>query len=177
MKYLLSVVVMFMGLLSLNPIQPSQCLPGREYIEMKVADRLAESFNISRSDAQLAVSLAYKFGGDTFPTPVDVLSVMAVESSFKPQAIHKIGPSVGLMQVNVKVHGKEVQHSSVTNVRTGVEILTQYRNRLKTNRQALLAYNLGPTGADKFCKKNPVTCQSAYTKKVEKAKDRILRLV
>jgi soluble lytic murein transglycosylase-like protein len=73
------------------------------------------------------------------------------------------------MQINVGVHGKAAKKSNKANVRTGIKLLEEYKGQYKTNRQALIAYNMGPRNAEKYCKSKP-DCQTDYSRKVEKVK-------
>ena len=81
-----------------------------------------------------------------FPSVEDVLSVIAVESSFSPQAKHK--GSYGLMQINKSAHRNKLNRKDIldleTNIKLGVQILQEYFLLTGKNPEGtLLAYNAG----------------------------------
>ncbi len=73
----------------------------------------------------------------SFPSKVDVLSVMAIESSFRYTAKSKSN-AYGLMQVKYrKTNGIQ------DNISAGVWLLKDYKKALKTEKAAIIAYNVG----------------------------------
>ena len=128
-------------------------------------DFIVQKFKRSEEEAAEIVLAAFRYGGVKFPTPVDILAVVGVESSFQSDAIHRIGPSVGLMQINAKAHKEDPENllDVQENIRKGVEILTQY-SRGRREEATLLAYNAGP--ANVSC----TACSSPYISKVKKLK-------
>lgn len=91
-----------------------------------------------------AKELAYK----DFPTELDILAIIMVESSFNPYAVNKeeskinpkrkLPPSRGLMQV------QNGSFDIYVNMRQGTALLREYYIKLKRNRKAAVkAYNIG----------------------------------
>jgi hypothetical protein len=86
-----------------------------------------------------------------------VLSLIAVESSFDPDAVSSVG-AVGLMQVMPKTAGYIARkaairsyhrpldlHNPTVNISVGVAYLSHLRERFAQSHRYLAAYNLGPT--------------------------------
>lgn len=86
--------------------------------------------------------------------PMLVLSLIDVESSFRPAAVSSKG-AVGLMQLmpgtaeEVAISSGVVWHPSLlvdpkTNIELGLRYVTRLRKQFKTPEQWLTAYNIGP---------------------------------
>lgn len=135
--------------------------------ERSLKEFIVDKFKRSEAEAFEIVKAAYRYGRSTFPTPLDVLAVIGVESSFDPKAVHPIGPSIGLMQINAKAHREEPKglENIAFNVQRGVEILTQY-SRGRTEEIALLAYNVGPA----YALNCEDVCSLTYVTKVRRMK-------
>lgn len=76
-----------------------------------------------------------------------VLSVMAIESGFNPQAVSSEG-AVGLMQVMPlwkKALGVKELSDPEVSIRAGTQILTRYQEKYRDLELAVTAYNRGPT--------------------------------
>lgn len=74
----------------------------------------------------------------TFPTALDVLAIISIESSFKVRAVGNAG-EIGVMQIAYKPSDFNLQ----TNIRDGVYLLRYYRKVLGSNEAAIHAYNIG----------------------------------
>jgi len=95
------------------------------------------------------VSAAYANQKPIFPRAHDILSIVGIESSFRPGAVSELrrDPARGLMQVRPAVWGLEPDplHDIETNIKTGSDILSQYFKKLRDREKALHAYNIGIT--------------------------------
>ncbi len=72
-----------------------------------------------------------------FPSKIDVLSIIAIESRFKTDATSNKGAK-GWMQIRYKKVANEYE-----NILAGIELLTTYRRLLGSERAAIQAYNVG----------------------------------
>lgn len=155
--------------------QVGNCINPVSRIHDPIAKAIADTWKINVEEAEELVKLAFLHAPITgFPTPLDILAVIAVESSFQVSSIHPRGPSVGPMQINLAVHGKEAGESVSANVQAGSRILEQYRSKVSSDSQAFVAYNAGPAKGNKLCRSK--ACDTPYTKKIKQAKKRILNL-
>lgn len=137
---------------------------------------LADRYKRPELEMARIVQYAYEFGNvKSFPTPLDILSVIAVESRFDPKAEHPVGPSQGLMQVNLGVHKTPDLKTISTNIKKGVEILSQYRSLTKTDHHALVYYNAGPGGAKNLCPPG-IPCKTGYSEKVQALKKKLAQV-
>lgn len=151
-----------------------QCYFGDEIQKYNLTSTISEIFKVPLLRAEQTVKLAYEFAHPTsFPTPVDVLSVIAVESSFREDSIYKQSPNIGLMQINVAAHGKAASTIPRANIAFGTKLLKSYRDSSTSDSRALTAYNAGPGKVSGICKQYK-TCNSEYFLKVQKAKKQIL---
>jgi soluble lytic murein transglycosylase-like protein len=101
--------------------------------------------NVTEDDAWMIVALAAKYADPVFPTAKDILGVMEIESGFNPRA--KLGPCLGLMQIDRNHHRKRILGGTLynpeTNIRAGATYLRELYGSLKSRRAAIMAYNLG----------------------------------
>ena len=101
--------------------------------------------NVREDDAWMYAALAVKYADPVFPTAKDLLGVMEVESDFNPRA--KLGPNLGLMQIDRNHHRKRIWGGTLydpeTNIRAGASSLRELYESLKSRRAAIMAYNLG----------------------------------
>lgn len=97
-----------------------------------------------------------------------VKSMIATESSFRPNAVSKTGVHVGLMQVGPEVQQDykiEDPTDPNQNIRGGVafisDLMKRYSNNPDYQRLALAAYNWGPTNVDNALAKASKTGKQA----------------
>lgn len=106
---------------------------------------IAKTYRVKEDDAWMYAALAAKYADPVFPTAKDLLGVMEVESDFNPRA--KLGPCLGLMQIDRNHHRKRIWggtlHDPETNIRAGASYLRELYESLKSRRAAIMAYNLG----------------------------------
>lgn len=136
-------------------------------IAPKMGRRLPSSFTASSTQP-----VAYK----GWPQPMDVLAIMQVESKFDKNALDSVSGSTGLMQVNSSVHqvSQEALKAPVTNLSWAIHLLRTYRSMVKSDSQALVAYNQGPGAVPETCGDNRI-CETEYTQKVALAKQELQR--
>jgi hypothetical protein len=103
-----------------------------------------------------------------------VLSVMAVESGFNPNAVSAAG-AVGLMQVMPlwkKALGVEALNDPETSIRAGVHILQQYQQMYGQLDLTLTAYNRGPGAVNQALQAGEAP-QNGYSTKVLSLMERL----
>ena len=134
-----------------------------------LATKIARKFRINPELSYKIVELAHKHEDEAFPKAIDILAVIAVESSFNPRAISKLktDPAVGLMQVRPGIWG--IDPAALNNIenqiKVGVRILKRYHERVGYEEGAFQAYNIGITSYRRG-NTNP-----RYLAKVEAAKE------
>lgn len=112
-----------------------------------IIDWISKRYPVSSSDTELYVSAAYLAAHEMELDPHLILAVMAIESSFNPEAESPVGAQ-GLMQVMTKVHSKRfephggthVAKDPITNIRVGAAILKEYIERGGSVKQGLKSY-------------------------------------
>lgn len=134
-----------------------------------LASAIARKYRINPELSFKIVDLAHKYEDEVFPKAIDILAVIAVESSFNPRAVSKLrrDPARGLMQVRPGIWG--IEPSALNNIenqiKAGVRVLQKYHRRAGDAEGALHAYNIGITNYRRG-KRNP-----AYVAKVERERD------
>jgi hypothetical protein len=124
----------------------------------KLVSLITSHYKVSERDANTAVYYATKHTDESFPSKLDVLAIIAVESGFRSKAKSPTG--VGYMQVFYRK-----THSDSDNILAGVYLLKEYYGILKDKRATLLAYN---AGISKYRKKRYT---AAYYKKFLKERE------
>ncbi len=138
---------------------------------IRLADAIHGKFQVPWTYAQKVVELAYEAAKkSTAVTALDVLAVIYIESSFREAAVHHIGPSVGLMQINVLHHKIPDLKKPEVNINAGVDILDEYHQKGRDISYTLVSYNAGPSRAKQLCSKSGA-CETAYVKKFRKARE------
>lgn len=101
----------------------------------------------SLEDARRISSSSIKFEDPIFPTRLDIISIIAVESKFNCRAVS--GGNYGCMQINRRVwrttFKSEVFTRTENNINAGSIILRKYHNSLNTRDSTIIAYNIGIT--------------------------------
>jgi len=134
----------------------------------KLAGAIAKKYRVSQNMVNDIVALAHHYEDDVFPKAIDILAVIAVESSFNPRAVSQLrrDPARGLMQVRPGVWGIDPNDLATIEqqIRAGAKILKHYYQKTKSAEGALHAYNMGITNYRRG-KTNP-----RYVNKVDIAK-------
>lgn len=114
-----------------------------------LAQGIARRYRIAFQDALRIVKTAMAHSKPTFPKTEDILAVIGIESSFDPSKKSGLrkDPAVGLMQVRPGVWAINPRNlqSIDGQIRTGVDILSKYYDKLKDVDATLNAYNVGIT--------------------------------
>lgn len=150
----------------IEPLEPKV----DEEVQLRfLASAIARKYRINPELSYKIVELAHKHEDEVFPKAIDILAVIAVESSFNPRAVSRLrrDPARGLMQVRPGIWGIEpsVLNNIENQIKAGVRILQKYHRRAGDVEGALHAYNIGITNYRRG-KRNP-----AYVAKVEREKD------
>lgn len=118
----------------------------------RIAQVIVAKYRAKPDIATEVVELAHKYAGDQFPQPHDLITVVAIESSFNPNARSKLrrDPAVGLTQIRPGVWkhliANRAELKDVENqIKYGSIILADYYKRIGTREGALIAYNAGLT--------------------------------
>ena len=105
-----------------------------------------------------------------------VIALIEVESSFQADVISQ-SDDYGLMQINVINHGWLYEEYGITdfldpynNILCGITILSQHYERYGDETKALMAYNMGATGAKRNWDRG--IFETTYTRKIQSAKER-----
>lgn len=138
-------------------------------VSLEFLDYLAKRFGKTREHMWEVVYYASLNEDSIFPTKIDILAVIAVESGFDARALHPKGPSVGLMQVNAGVHGGKGLYQPSTNVRRGSAILKKYWTYSHSRSTTFVVYNSGPGGAILACP-DMSKCSTEYSGKVQQVR-------
>ena len=115
--------------------------------QINLARFIARRYQVALEDTQLFVDGAYKAARENKIDPWLILAVMAVESSFNPDAASHKGAH-GLMQVLTGVHadkfapfgGVAAAFDPIANIRVGTRILREYISRDGSIENALKSY-------------------------------------
>lgn len=108
-----------------------------KHFDTKLPKFISSTYKVPLKDAQKAVYYATIKTDDSFPTKTDVLAIISIESTFKHSAASKKGAK-GWMQIKYR---KTVSESD--NIDAGIHLLRAYKELFKTEKAAVMAYNLG----------------------------------
>lgn len=107
-----------------------------------------------------------------------ILSLMWVESRYRTDSISK-SSDYGIMQINKCNHSWLREELGITdfldpeqNIQAGIRILSEYLITYNDEHRALMAYNMGVSGAKRQWNKGNYT--SSYSRKVMNALDELL---
>lgn len=112
-----------------------------------LVDWISARYPVDEESTELFVSAAYLAAHEIGLDPHLILAVMAIESSFNPEAVSPVGAQ-GLMQVMPQVHAKRFEphggitaaRDPVTNIRVGSAILKEYVSRRGSVERGLKSY-------------------------------------
>ena len=130
----------------INP--PKYTAPVRDDAQ-ELADRILKKYKIDPRLALQVAKLAKRNERKDFPKAEDLLTIVGIESSFRPHAISKLkkDPAMGLTQIRPGVHkldrvrlSGDIEHQ----MEQSAEILAKYHKHLKDKESAIIAYNVGP---------------------------------
>lgn len=114
----------------------------------ELAATVLEKYSISDELALKVAKLAIKHEKPKFPRAEDILSVIGIESAFRPHAVSKLkkDPAMGLMQVRPvmwKQNPAEFKANIEQQIKLGADILHKYYQKVGTVDGTLQAYNVG----------------------------------
>lgn len=115
--------------------------------ERAIASHITRNYRVDNGASEQFVHYAYKAAREFRLDPHLILAVMAVESSFDPNASSTAGAK-GLMQVHLKVHsrkfepfgGPDAAYDPPANIKVGAGILSEYVSRYGDVAAGLKAY-------------------------------------
>lgn len=121
----------------------------------KLYDIITKKYPYSNKDViKKGIDLAHKYADPVFPQAHHILTIIGNESTWNPKAIAipsnpKNEPAKGLMQVKFKTNNFDPKefNSLEGQIRSGAKMYKDLYDKTKDIHQALLSYNLGPTGA------------------------------
>ena len=112
---------------------------------------IVDTLKVDKPLAQEIVDLTHKYGNNTFPQAEDLLSIIGIESSFRPHIKSglKRDKAVGLTQIRPKVWKHMIKPGELTSIENQIKyskiILTHYYEVLGDTQAAVNAYNVGIT--------------------------------
>lgn len=116
-------------------------IKGKTVTEIRISKTttyIKNKWKLDPRTAETVVKKAFKYGHKhQFPTAVDILAIIAIESSFNVHAVSK-SKAKGLMQVLYKPTTFDIN----TNISDGVWLLKEYNSKLTVD-GTIQAYNLG----------------------------------
>jgi hypothetical protein len=115
--------------------------------DTRLIDYIAEKFKVSKDVSKQVVEQSAQYARKTFPSQMDILAIIAIESKFNPKA--ESHGNFGLMQIQSKSHRDKSKGRSLfnisANIQIGAEILNEYYVLMGNNiRAATSSYNVGP---------------------------------
>lgn len=108
-----------------------------KHFSNKLPNFISTNYKVSIGQAHKVVYYATMKTNSSFPTRDDVLAIMSIESGFKTDSISK-KKAIGLMQILYKE-----TNGDADNVESGVALLREYNYILKSEKAAIIAYNVG----------------------------------
>lgn len=116
---------------------------------MKAVAAITTRYKVDEQLALQIVKLAKKHQRDDFPKASDIIAIIGVESSFRPNVKSQLkkDPAVGLMQVRPGVW--KIPHVELSTIegqiKHGARILAEYYDSIGRKDGAVMAYNIGIT--------------------------------
>lgn len=130
MKKILTFCVLLLLSNNLEHVSPT-------YKDLHIYRFLKSNYKISSEQSHKVIYLANKHSKDTFPRKTQILAIMSIESRFKSSAKSSKNAK-GLMQILYKKTSGDEE-----NVLAGVDLLVKYNSILKSEKAAIIAYNVG----------------------------------
>ena len=111
--------------------------PTQKDVIQRMSEHISKVYKVDPTFAQRVVIAAYKYEHSNFPKAVDILAIIAIESSFKKYAVSNAN-AVGIMQILYKKSSFDIHD----NMQDGVSLLKEYNRRLPIG-ATIQAYNVG----------------------------------
>ena len=118
------------------------CIPTNDTVlkhnkDWKLINHISQKYDIDYFEAKKIVDKVNESANYQFPSRIDVLSIIAIESRFKHKAVSKKGAKGWMQILYKKVHTED------ENLLAGIELLVDYRQKLGSEEAAIHAYNVG----------------------------------
>jgi hypothetical protein len=131
-------------------VQQSKSVKKADSNFKELLSSVISNYKIPSNEAEKIVSLAIKYEKPSFPKAVDILAIIGIESSFNKNAKSKLkkDPAIGLTQVRPKMWGLKptnLKSNIELQIKTAVDILSEYHRKLGCEEKAVHAYNIGLT--------------------------------
>lgn len=134
-------IYLFLFSISVQSIASPQDLPKHTVTDIKIRKITEYVSKVYKQDKTIVteiVNQAFMLGNKSaFPTPIDILAVIAIESRFNPMAKSSANAK-GLMQILYKDSTYNIQ----MNMLDGVYLMQDYAKRLPID-STIQAYNVG----------------------------------
>lgn len=125
---------------AIQPIKTLTTVTDRK--QSKLVSRISTLYKVPKQEVYEILGIVKSYTEHhRFPSQSVVLAIIATESQFKQHATSSAG-AVGYMQI-LHTSGKPVTTETWQNIRSGVELLREYRSQLKSDSEAIMAYNIG----------------------------------
>lgn len=118
---------------------------------VKATAKIVQRYRVDTDIAQAVAESASRHQHQTFPTATDIIAIVAIESSFNPNAKSnlKTDPALGLTQIRNVVWKKQIAGDDMSiidnQIKHSAAILAHYYDRTKDKDAAIMAYNVGIT--------------------------------
>lgn len=146
---LLSVLLLIDSNIAISNMPAYQYIPKSEIRIQKLTNYISDRYKVDTYIVKDVVKTAHVLGEyKKFPSPTDILAIIAIESSFNKNVLSKTLDK-GLMQISYK----ETEFDIHNNMADGVSLLKDYHNRLSKD-GTIQAYNIG-IGSYKKGRRNP----------------------
>ena len=122
-----------------------------QYQQSRQIQTIVHKYKVSQDFATNVVALSHKYSSPVFPKASDILAIIGIESSFRPnvKSSLKRDKAEGLTQIRPKVWRHLIPSGALTSIENQVKygsmILTQYYQILGNEKEATNAYNVGLT--------------------------------
>lgn len=135
LAYLLVLCIGFTPTMAISTDMPR--ITVTEIKTQKLTQFISTKYRVDRGLVENIVKKAYNFQHTSFPTAIDILAIIAIESSFNKYAVSKVNAK-GVMQIYYKPTSFDIHE----NMKDGVTLLKEYSSVLNQE-GAVEAYNLG----------------------------------
>lgn len=141
-----------------------------QYQQSRQIQTIVYQYKVSQDFATKVVALSHKYSSPVFPKASDILAIIGIESSFRPNVKSglKRDKAEGLTQIRPRVWRHMIKPGELTlienQVKYGSSILRQYHMKLGSIDGAVNAYNVGLTAHNRG-KVNP-----RYVRKYQETK-------
>lgn len=120
------------------------CIPTNDTVlkhnkDWKLMDYISQKYNVEHKEVEKILKIVDPKLNKPFPSRIDVLSIIAIESRFNKHAFSAKGARGWMQILYKKVHTEE------ENILAGIELLEDYHQKLGSQKATIQAYNVGIT--------------------------------